>query len=510
MPIFNVMDAPSETVPVSTYNALKEDYQSLQKSCKNYEQEVAILRHELAQLKKMVFGRKSERYVPEDSAQMALALEGVAQKQEQPASEEISYHRKQNKNNGQAKRLFLPSDLPRREEVIEPDDCPQGSKKIGEHVSEVLEYTPGKLHVRRIVRPKYLAPETDEALTSNIHTGNLPTDLPLPKSNAGAGLLAHLMVSKYADHLPFHRQVKMFKREGIALAEATVNDWFAGACDLLKPLYDKLGAQVQQAGYLQADETSIPVLSKNKPGATHRGYLWVYRIPASGIVYFDYHRGRGQEAPEEMLKDFKGTLQTDGYAGYNQFANQSRIRLLACMAHARRKFVEAEENDREKARYALDYFKELYGIERRCDQEELSVEQRREQRQAEAKPVLEAFYQWLEEQYQQVLPQSPIGKAIAYNLNLWKRLSAYVEDGRWEIDNNKIENTIRPVALGRKNYLFAGSHEGAERAAMIYSFLGTCQAYGINPWEWLKHTLENIRQTDASQIHTLLPGQQSG
>lgn len=495
------METGSETVPLSQYQTLEKDYQGLQ-------QRLALVEHELARLKKMVFGKKSERYIPENSAQMALELEGVDQKPDVPTSEEVTYSRSKSTKKGQAKRLFLPANLPRHEEVIEPDDVPEGSQRIGEHITEVLEYNPGKIYVRRIVRCKYVAPAHKEALNTRIHIGDLPDNLPLPKSNVGAGLLAHLMVSKYADHLPFYRQVKMFKREGIPMAEATMHSWFSNACRVLKPLYEVLHEQLSQTDYLQADETGIPVLSKNKPGSTHQGYLWVYRIPKNGTVYFDYQQRRSKDIPDNALQNFEGTLQTDGYKGYNQVAAQSRIRKhLACMAHARRQFVDSRGNDAQRANEALNRFKQLYDIERYCDNEAMTAEARQKHRYKYAKPVLDALHQWLKEQYEQVLPQSPIGKAIGYSLNLWSKLSAYIEDGRWEIDNNRIENTIRPVALGRKNYLFAGSHEGAERAAMMYSFLGTCQAYGVNPYEWFKHVLENIRQTRPSQMHTLLPGQ---
>jgi hypothetical protein len=284
-----------------------------------------------------------------------------------------------------------------------------------------------------------------------------------------------------------------------------MNDWFAGGCELMKPLYQKLVALMVKNSYLMADETPIPVLDKDKPGTTHRGYHWVYYSPIEKLVCFDYRKGRGREGPQEFLKDFRGTLQTDGYSAYGSFEREGEIRLLSCMAHARRKFDESRNNDLPRANYVLSKMQELYAIERECRDMGLGFEARKLERQKKSLTILEELETWLKSNLQEVLPKSAIGQAITYTLGLWWRLKRYVEDGRYEIDNNLIENSIRPVALGRKNYLFAGSHEAAQRAAMIYSFLGSCKLNEVNPTEWLNDVLTRLPDHKANRLDELLP-----
>ncbi|MBE9522879.1 MAG: IS66 family transposase, partial [Proteobacteria bacterium] len=443
------------------------------------------LKHEFAQLKRMIFGSKSERFIPDDPGQLSLGLDiDQQQETEQQETEDISYKRNKSKKKKEIPvRLPLPSHIRREEIVIEPEEDTTGGKRIGEEVTEVLEYIQGKFYVKRIIRPKYALPED-----KGIVIGTLPS-LPIPRGNAGPGLLTHLLISKFQDHLPFYRQVQMFKRADITIAESTISGWFSATCRLLEPLYDKLIEIVKQSIYLMADETPIPVLTKDKPGSTHKGYHWVYYSPLERRVCFDYRKGRGREGPQEFLEGFRGALQTDGYAAYNGFEKREGITLLACLAHARRKFEKCKDNDPKRAGHALKKIQELYDVESEAREQKLSFEERKELRQKESVPVLDELEAWMRDQLTQVLPKSAIGEAIAYTLKLWKRLTRYTEDGRWEIDNNAIENSIRPVALGRKNYMFAGSHEGAKNAAMIYSFLGTCKINNVEPYAWLKDVL---------------------
>jgi hypothetical protein len=336
--------------------------------------------------------------------------------------------------------------------------------------------------------------------------GELPS-LPIPKGNAGPGLLAHLTVSKFVDHLPFYRQSQMFKREGIEIAESTINGWFTAICNLLEPLYGKLCDKIIKSSYLMVDETPIPVLTKDKPGSTHKGYHWVYYSPLDKLVCFDYRKGRGRDGPVDFLKNYRGTIQSDGYTAYDVFDKPGEITLLACMAHARRKFDEALQNDPEAARYVLTEMQKLYEVERQARELNLSFDDRKSLRIEKSLPVLNDLEKWMKEKIVEVLPKSAIGIAISYTLGLWNRLIRYLDDGRYEIDNNLVENSIRPVALGRKNYLFAGSHEGAERAAMMYSFLGTCKKNDINYFTWLKDILERIPEHKANRLEELLPGE---
>jgi hypothetical protein len=249
----------------------------------------------------------------------------------------------------------------------------------------------------------------------------------------------------------------------------------------------------------------VKVLDKDKKGETHRGYFWVYHNSIEGLVLFDYQAGRGREGPQEMLKDFKGHLQTDGYTVYDFFKESEDVTVLHCMAHARRKFYEALANDKPRAEYALEQFGLLYAIERKAKEAAFTHEQRLALRQQKAIPILQQMGKWMTEQYVMVLPKSSIGKALGYSIERWKELMLYAGDGKLNIDNNPVENSIRPVAIGRKNYLFAGSHEAAQRSAMLYSLLGTCKLHGINPFLWLRDTLNRIPTHHINKIEELLP-----
>jgi transposase len=487
------------TITSEQYHLLLKKFEEQSLQIKTLAERNAYLQHEYDNLRRLIYGAKSERFVPTDSSQ--LPLFGELAKEQESETEVVSFKHKKSSHSekNQPVRLALPASLPRVEEVIEPSEDISQAKKIGEVVSEHLEYIPGKLFVRKIVRPKYILSESQRIVIAD-----LPS-LPIPRSNVGPGLLAQIMVSKFVDHLPFHRQIQQFKRQGVDIAESTMNDWFSGTCRLLEPLYDRLKQRVQQADYLMGDETPIPVLTNDKPNATHKGYHWVYLAPLEKLVCFDYRQGRGREGPEEFLKDVHGALQTDGYAAYNSFEKPGKIMLLSCMAHARRKFDQAKDGDRERAEQALKLFQALYEIEREAREQDLSYDERKMLRQNKSIEKLQELETWLKENIIQVLPKSAIGGAIAYTLNLWPRLIRYIDDGRYEIDNNLVENSIRPVALGRKNYMFAGSHEGAKRAAMMYSFLGTCKRNNVEPFAWLKDVLTRIPDWSIQRLDELLP-----
>jgi transposase len=471
------MEIASQSNNIDTVIPTKEEYQKLISENQKLQSELLYFKQELEKLKHLIFGSKSERFVPTDKNQLSLAIEAEEQTPE-VSTEDISYTRHKIQENKQVghSRMVLPAHLPREEHIIEPEEDVTNCKKIGENITEILEYTPGKLYVKRYVRPKYARPNEE-----GIVIGELPS-LPIPKGNAGPSILAHLFISKFIDHLPFYRQRQQLKRQGMTLAESTINGWLRSSCGLLDPLDNLLKIFLLKEDYLMVDETPIPVLSKDKKGSTHKGYLWVYYSPIRKIVYFDYQHGRGREGPTAFLKDFKGTIQTDGYKAYDIFDTLPDIQLLACMAHVRRKFDEAKSNDKPRAEYMLTQIQQLYKIERQASEEKLTHEQRKQLREEKALPVLNLMEQWLKNEIIQVLPKSSIGQAIAYTLNLWSRLIRYIDDGRFEIDNNLVENSIRPVAIGRKNYMFAGSHEGAKRGAMMYSLLGTCKKNNIEPY----------------------------
>ena len=447
------------------------------------EGKLTTVQAELAELKRLIFGRKSERFItPTPDGQWSLFdQQQTVEPPVQTSKQKISYERKVAKKKQRPVRALLPAHLPRQEEIIQPEGWHAGMKIIGEEVTEILEHVPGKLFVRRIVRPKYVNGQQD-----GVHIGELPC-LPLPKANAGPGLLTHLQISKWIDHLPFYRLIQMLKREGVILSASTLNGWFNATAQLLEALYERLVYILTQQAYLQADESPIRVQDSHKKGTTHIGYHWVYHAPRLKAAVFDYQPSRSGSKPTIFLSSFQGHLQTDGYKGYNGLAKGGDVILLACMAHVRRYFEKALDNDKDKATYALQVIQSLYAIER--EGKGMTSQERLALRNQQALPILNTWKDWLSEQQRKVLPKSSIGKAINYTLNLWERLIRYSHHGDFHIDNNHIENIIRPLAIGRKNYLFAGSHQGAQKAAMFYSFFACCKLNEVNPYHWLKDVL---------------------
>ena len=477
------------TIPLTVYRAMQEELATSRRVIEDLQRRLSILEQHVATYKKMLFGPKSERFIGGlDKSQIELDLNITGNTIAELPVETITYTRP--KGGAEAKaghsRVAIPPDLPREEIIIEPDEDVTGCKCIGEEVTEVIAVRRGEYYVKKFVRRKYARVSGE-----GIVIGKLPL-LPINKGNADFTLLACIIISKYIDHLPWYRQAQMMKRSGVIINESTMIGWFRAVCSLLEPLYALLKARFLLSRYIQADETPIRVLSRDVPGATHKGYFWVYYDPITGDVIFEYCHGRGQEGPMEFLKDFKGSLQTDGYVAYDVFGRDKDITLLACMAHARRKFDEAKANDKERAEAMLTMIQELYAIERKAKLLVPDYEAIRELRQKESLPQLLKIEAELKKNLTETLPKSSIGQAIAYTLNLWPRLIRYIDDGHYQIDNNLIENSIRPVAIGRKNYLFAGSHEAAQRAAMIYSFMGTCKQNGINPQDWLEDILKRI------------------
>jgi transposase len=470
------------------------------------------LLHELAQLKKMFFGSRQERFTPNDdkkpNPQLSLGLDiDTIAECKITATTQITYTRtkteiKQNNPKPHPGRMALADHLRRITIILQPDIDVSGLKKIGDEVTEILEYIPGEWIVKQYIRAKYELPTGTN--TSTIITASLPGRM-MEKCMAAEGLLTQIMVDKYVDHIPLHRPSQRAERAGVILAQSTMNGWARDTLDHMTAIYLSHKQLVLSCNYLHADETPLKVLDNTKKGTTHQGYYWVYHNSKDKLVLFDYRPGRGREGPDDMLKDFQGYLQTDGYSAYNDFDKRTGISLLHCMAHARRKYHEALQSDKARAEYALTLFGKLYAIERRIKQEALTAEAVVQLRQSEAIPVLNSLQSWMTREYPKVLPKSPIGKAIAYCLPRWEKLNIYTTDSILSIYNNQIENAIRPVAIGKKNYLFPGSHDAAQRAAMIYSLFATCKMHSINPYTWLKDVLERMHLYTTSNIAELLP-----
>src|ERR1035437_5061050 len=313
-----------------------------------------------------------------------------------------------------------------------------------------------------------------------------------------------LLLDKYVDHMPIYRQQKKYERLGIKLSESTLGNWIAESIKLLAYLHVELVNRVKQSKYLQADETPIKVLDKAKKKKTNRGYYWVYHDVESGLVLYEYDPSRGQGAPTKFLMDYEGYLQTDGYAVYDVLPNK-KIKLAGCMAHARRYFFDAQQNDRVRATWMLDKLQALYEIEKNAREQKLTHTQRFAIRQQNSEAILTEIKTWLNENQLLVTPKSPIGKAISYMNVRWHKLILFASDGILEIDNNLVENAIRPIALGRKNYLFAGSHQAAARAGIIYSFIACCKKNNIDTYKWLEETLTKLPDTKKSELYKLLP-----
>jgi len=462
----------------------------------------------LSELERMIFGRKSERFIScSDSNQLSLLdQEEVQETTPAPTEVEVSYKRKKIQKN-KAVRKALPAHLERVIETIEPVNLSTDAEKIGEEVSEQYEYTPGKLFVKQTIRPKYIQIKSKEQ--SSLVESKQIVIAPVarkafPKSNLGNSLATHISVSKYVDHQPIYRQRQIFSRENVHISASTIDGWLAVICKLLEPLYGLLIKKVQATDYLQADESTIKVLIdkkekqlRNKKKSQLTGYYWVAHAVLEKLVVFRYYDSRKADCAIDLIGEFEGLLQTDGYKGYDQLASKEGITHLACLAHVRRYFEKALATDPVLAAHCMEVIQKLYAIEKSIHQAPMPNYQTIESyRELKAKPLLEEWFEWLKATLLEIAPkvrkEDKLLVAINYTLARWDKIVGYLAHGRALIDNNAIENKIRPLALGRKNYLFAGSHQGAKRGAMMYSFFACCKLNGVNPSKWLNHVFEII------------------
>jgi transposase len=466
------------------------------------------LTHELALFRRYLYGRRSER-LELDPAQLLLEFASWLKAQQAPppadAAPAVAEPAPAPRPRAGHGRRPLPAALPRRRvEHALPDEqctcaaCGARLVKIGEETSEQLDYQPASLFVTEHVRFKYACPGCEESVV----TSPLPAQ-PIDKGRPGPGLLAQVVTAKYADHLPLNRQVDIFARHGVDFARQTLCDWVAAAADLLAPIFEDLTASVLRSHVIHTDDTTVPVQDPTRT-QTRDGRLWVYvgdGEPAD-IVY-DYTATRTRAGPLAFLRDFRGYLQADAYAGYDALYATGRVIEVGCWAHARRYFWEAKATDAPRALTALSFIQALYRVE--AEAKDLDADARRARRQAEARPVLERFRPWLDDQVGVVLPKSPIGEAVTYARAQWTALTRYLEDGHLAIDNNAAERALRRVVTGRKNWLFCGRDVGGTRAAVLYSVVATCKAHGIDAWAYLRDVLERIPTHPNRRRAELLP-----
>ena len=463
---------------------------------KDLKTKVFLLKEENEQLKKMIFGAKRERFVADQNVQQGSLFGEASASENNPETEEETIQsttsKKKKKVRKPAKRNTFPASLKRETTTLLPDhEHPDQFTIIGNDVTEILAYQPASVYVKEIIRPRMVDKSQEEA---GVLQAPIPPRL-IPRGMVDESLIAEMISEKIQFHTPVHRFSRKLRQLGIKfISENNLYNWFHKAAELLIPLYDLLVADIIAQAYIQGDETRMQVLSKNKPGASHRGQMWAFMAPTIKAIAFNYEPTRSTKSACVILETYEGILQVDGYSVYETLAKQKPITLIYCMAHSRRKFFDAKQSDPDRAKYFLTNIQLLYKIEQRCRDENLRFDQRLKVRQQDAVPILKQIHKWLAQQIADptLLPKSLISKAINYTYSRWEGLSAYAYDGQLEIDNNWVENTIRPIALGRKNYLFAGSDDAAQNLAVLYSLVNTCRKNNVNVFTYLHWVLKKV------------------
>lgn len=484
--------------------ALREQVAVLQQALEQSRRENTLLRQKLDALARRFFGKKSEQL---DAAQLELLLSGLGEAGvELPQAKEPPARLGPRPPRTPTRRLRTPDDLEVVRQVIEPEVVraqPEQWKCIGQEVSRLLDYQPGKFFWQETVRPKYVRRE-QRALP--------PVLAPAPArvadhGLAAPGLLAQLLVGKYCDHLPFYRQEQMFwQRHGVFIARQQMVQWAAQSVRLLSAISACLKRDVQGRTYVQVDETPVRYQDPNLPGRCGQGYLWTALVPGQTVVY-EWHAGRAARCLDSLLGErFAGKLQCDGYSAYPAFARERKgVELLGCWAHARRNFFEAQEQAPRVAGWFLQQIGRLYGWEEELRQSRAGPLLRQVHRSSHHRMVIERLHCALTRLQDRYLPQSLMGQALGYALNQWPLLTGFLEHGEVEIDNNLVENAIRPTALGKKNWLFFGSEEAGQRSAVIYTLIANCRMHGVEPYAYLKDVLARLPATTNREVEQLTP-----
>jgi len=501
---------------------LKHIITSLSDSYKKIEQKkqsrIDFLEERIRLLQKELFGRKTEKQPKVDQKQLLLFDEDQAddpEKDDLPGKVTIPEHSRKKRG-----RKPLPEELPRIEIVHDINEeekvCGCGSElsHIGDDTSEKLEIIPAKILVIRHIRKKYACKNCEgvEDDGPTVKIAPLPPQI-IPKSIATPGLLAHIIVSKFEDALPFYRQEKILRRMGIDLPRSTLCNWAVKVADKIEPIMSLLHDEVRSGPLINIDETPVQVLKEPGRSNTSKSYMWVYRggDPDHPVLIYQYHPTRSGQVPLSFLDGYQGYVQTDGYSGYDALGREPGIDLVGCWAHARRKFIEvinAKSGKKKKgvADKAINVIGSLYGIERQAREASLNPEAIYRLRQEQAKPILEKFHPWLLIKSNITPPQGLLGKAVNYTLKYWDRLIRYIEDGRLKPDNNLVENAIRPFVIGRKNWLFSGSPNGAKASSDLYSLVETAKANGLKPYEYFRYLLEKVPFAETKEDYrNLLP-----
>ena len=492
--------------------ALRQMVLALLEQTAEQQRRLKQLQHWLEQLLRARYGPRRERINEDQLFLFAVALVSAGR---EPPAESESTTAGQKAETQQAKpkghgRQPLPQSLERQrvvhdlaEEERKCPQCQEELKHIGEEVSERLEYVPASLVVIQEACQKYACPQGCTVVTAG------KPSAPIEKGLPGPGLLAQVAVSKYGDHLPLNRQEEIFQRQGVELSRQTLCDWMRACAELVSPLYELMKQRVLGSKALQTDDTPVPVLDADLPH-TRTGRIWTYvGDDEHPYTVYDYTPTRSRDGPEEFLKDFRGYLQADAYSGYDHFYQKPErgITEVACWAHARRKFFDAQSSDLMRSMVMLAYIRLLYDVEREADERKLEGEARRALRQQKAKPILDDIHTYLEREQPRVLPKSPEGEAIAYTLSNWKALTRYCDDGDLEIDNNAAERSLRGVAVGRKNWMFYGSDQGGHTAAVLTSVIATCKRLAVDPFAYLRDLFARLSDHPKNRLAELLPDQ---